>query len=76
MTWNDGIEYTMKMRNMMKQVMMMNWRSEEQDEEYSRAIVESVEMKLLGGLVGVNDENETLISRLKCDASNISISWC
>ena len=76
MTWNDGIEYTMKMRNMMKQVMMMNWRSEEQDEEYSRAIVELVEMKLLRGLVGVKDEKETLISKLKCDASNISISWC
>ena len=76
MTWNDGIEYTMKRRNMKKQVMMMSWPSEEQNEEYSRAIVESVEMKLLGGLVGVKDEKETLVSRLKCDASNISISWC
>ena len=76
MTWNDGIEYTMKRRNMKKQVMMMSWPSEEQNEEYSRAIVESVEMKLLWGLVGVKDEKETLVSRLKCDASNISISWC
>ena len=61
---------------MKKQVMMMSWGSEEQDEGYSRAIVELVEMKLLGGLVGVKDEKDTLISRLKCDASNISISWC
>ena len=54
----------------------MSWGSKEQDEEYSRAIVELVERKLLRGLLGGKNEDETLIYRLKCDTSNISISWC
>lgn len=47
-----------------------------QDEEYSMAIVELVEMKLLRGFLGGKDEDETLIYRLKYDTSKISISWC
>ena len=73
--WNDDIEYKRKRRNMKKQVLMMNRESKEQDEEYSRTIVESVEMKLLVGLLGGNDEDETLIYRLKYDTFDISISW-
>ena len=61
---------------MKKQVLMMNRESKEQDEEYSRAIVELVEMKLFGALLGGKDEDETLIYRLKYDTSDISISWC
>ena len=74
-TWNNDIEYRRKRRNMKKQVLMMNRESKEQDEEYSRTIVESVEMKLLVGLLGGNDEDETLIYRLKYDTFDISISW-
>ena len=73
--WNDDIEYKRKRRNMKKQVLMMNRESKEQDEEYSRTIVESVEMKLLEGLLGGKDEDETLIYRLKYDTFDISISW-
>ena len=61
---------------MKKQGVMMSWRSRKQDEEYLRAIVELVEMKLLRVLLGGKDEDETLIYRLKFDTSNISISWC
>ena len=60
---------------MKKQVLMMNRESKEQDEEYSRTIVETVEMKLLVGLLGGNDEDETLIYRLRYDTFDISISW-
>ena len=76
MAWNDDIEYKRKSRNMKKQGVMMSWGSKEQDEKYSRVIVELVEMKLLRGLLRGMDEGETLVYRLKCDTSNISISWC
>ena len=54
----------------------MSWGSKEQNEKYSRVLVELVEMKLLRGILGGMDEDETLIYRLKCDTSNIFISWC
>ena len=76
MAWNDDIEYKRKSRNMKKQGVMMSWGSKEQNEKYSRVIVELVEMKLLRGILGGMNEGETLIYRLKCDTSNISISWC
>ena len=59
---------------MKKQGVMMSWGSKEQNEKYSRVIVELVEMKLLRGILGGMNEGETLIYRLKCDTSNISIS--
>ena len=75
-TWNDDIEYKRKRRYMKKQGVMMSRGGYELDEKYSRAIIELVEMKLLRGLLGGKNEDEILIYRLKCDTSNISISWC
>ena len=45
---------------MNKQGLMMSRGSKEQDEKYSSAIVELVEMKLLRGLPGGKDEDGTL----------------
>ena len=72
-TWNDDIEYKRKRRYMKKQGVMMSQGVYELDEEYSRAIVELVEIR---GLLGGKNEHETLIYRLKCDTSDIFISWC
>ena len=72
-TWNDDIEYKRKRRYMKKQGVMMSQGGYELDEEYSRAIVELVEIR---GLLGEKDEDEILIYRLKCDTSDIFISWC
>ena len=53
-TWNNDIEYRNKRMNMKKQGVMMSWRSKEKDEEYSRPIIELVEMKMKHLFIDLN----------------------